>query len=95
MAKRLDPFDVEAFGPGPRDIVMRRRPPGELRRIWLWIRAHEWPAQVVLVLMAVTVCYLALVRRGGRGAVAALAVWSRPLVEHSYRVISAQFNTCM
>jgi hypothetical protein len=25
MAKRLEPFDAVAFGPGPRDIVMRRR----------------------------------------------------------------------
>jgi hypothetical protein len=26
-----------------------------------WVRAREWPAQVVLVLMIVTVCYVALV----------------------------------
>jgi hypothetical protein len=61
MAKRLEPFDAVAFGPGPRDIVMRRRPPSDLRRLWRWVRAHEWPAQVVLVLMIVTVCYVALV----------------------------------
>jgi hypothetical protein len=59
--RRLETFDVESFGPSPRDMVMHRRKPGELRRIWRWLRAHEWPAQVVLVLMAVTVAYLALV----------------------------------
>jgi hypothetical protein len=40
---------------------MRRRPPGEVRRIWPWIRAHVWPAKVVLMLRVVTVAYLALV----------------------------------
>jgi hypothetical protein len=57
MAKRLEPFDAVASGPGPRDIVMRRRPPSDLRRLWRWVRAREWPAQVEIV----TVCYVALV----------------------------------
>jgi hypothetical protein len=53
----VDLFDAEAFGPGPGGLDPP--PPGELRRIWRWFRAHELPAQVVLVLMAVTVAYLA------------------------------------
>jgi hypothetical protein len=61
MAKRLEPFDAVAFGPGPRDIVMRRQPPGDITRLVRWTRQHHWTAQIVLWLGAVTVCYLALV----------------------------------
>jgi hypothetical protein len=61
MAKRLQPFDEVSFGPGPRDLVMRRRPPGELRQIWRWVRAHEWPAQIVLMLGAVAIAAVVFV----------------------------------
>jgi hypothetical protein len=57
-------FDPHAFGPGPGDRVIERprpRRPGELRQIWRWVRAHEWPAQVVIITGAVAVCYLAFV----------------------------------
>jgi hypothetical protein len=55
-------FDLHTFGPGSGDrVIARPRRAGELRRIWRWVRAHELPAQVVLVLMAVAVAYLALV----------------------------------
>jgi hypothetical protein len=46
-------FDSHAFGPGPGDRVIERpRRAGDLRQIWHWVRAHEWPAQIVLMLGA-------------------------------------------
>jgi hypothetical protein len=53
-----------AFGPRPDDVVIERprpQPPGDLRRLWRWVRREHWTAQIVLALMVVTVCYLALV----------------------------------
>jgi hypothetical protein len=48
-------FDPVSFGPGPGDRAIERpRPrPGELRQIWRWVRAHQWPAQVVLGAVAI------------------------------------------
>jgi hypothetical protein len=55
-------FDPHIFGPGPGDRVIERpRRPGELRRIWRWVRAHEWPAQAVLVLGAVAIAAVVFV----------------------------------
>jgi hypothetical protein len=51
-------FEPHAFGPGPGDRVIerpRRQRPRELRRIWRWVRAQEWPAQIVVVLGAVAI----------------------------------------
>jgi hypothetical protein len=42
-------FGPHTFGPGTGDHAETfRRPPGELRRIWRWVRAHVLPAQMVL-----------------------------------------------
>jgi hypothetical protein len=66
----VDLFDAEAFGPGPSDgppanvhyvVDISLRQPGELCRIWRWVRREYWTAQVVLALMAVAVAYIALV----------------------------------
>jgi hypothetical protein len=56
-------FDPRTYGPQPGDriITVGHRKPGEVRRIVRWIGRHQWPAQIVLWLGAVTVCYLALV----------------------------------
>jgi hypothetical protein len=51
-------FDPHTFGPGPGDRVIERprpRQPSELRQLVRWFRAHEWPAQAVLVLGAVAI----------------------------------------
>jgi hypothetical protein len=61
MAKRLDPFDVVAFGPGPRDIVMRQRPTGDITRLARWTQQHHWTAQIVILLGCVAIAVLALV----------------------------------
>jgi hypothetical protein len=61
MAKRLEAFDAVAFGPGPRDVLMRRRPAGDIVRLVRWTGQHHWTAQIVLWLGALTVAYLALV----------------------------------
>jgi hypothetical protein len=60
-----DLFDSVAFGPDPGDSAIEvrpaTRPPGELRRIWRWVRAHELPAQIVLALGFTAIASLALV----------------------------------
>jgi hypothetical protein len=62
MAKRLQPFDAVAFGPGRGDRVIERpRREGELRQIVRWARREHWTAQVVLVLMAVAVATVVFV----------------------------------
>jgi hypothetical protein len=49
-------FDPHTFGPGPDDRVIKQPPrPPELRQLVRWVRAHEWPAQVVLMLGAVAI----------------------------------------
>jgi len=54
-------FDLHTFGrPGAR-VIERPRRADELRRIWRWVRAHEWPAQVVLVLGAVAIAAVVFV----------------------------------
>jgi hypothetical protein len=42
---KVKPFDDVSFGPGDR-VIDRPRRAGDLRQIWRWVRAHEWPAQV-------------------------------------------------
>jgi hypothetical protein len=57
-------FGPRAFGPGAGDRVIERPRPrraGELRRIWRWVRAHELPAQAVLVLGAVAIAAVVFV----------------------------------
>jgi hypothetical protein len=64
MAKRLEPFDPVAFGPGPADrVIVRPQPwrPGELRRLWRAVRAESLPAQAVIITGAVAVPYLLFV----------------------------------
>jgi hypothetical protein len=54
--------DPHTFGPAPGDRVIERpRRAGELRQIWRWVRAHDWPAHVVLVLGAVAIASVVFV----------------------------------
>jgi hypothetical protein len=48
-------------GPGPRDIVMRRRPTSDITRLAHWTRQHHWSAQIVLLLGCVANAALTLV----------------------------------
>jgi hypothetical protein len=66
-------FDPHAFGPGRGDRVIERpRRPSELRQIWRWVRAHEWPAQVVLGAVAIAAVVFVFALLVGAG----IAPWS-------------------
>jgi hypothetical protein len=64
----VDLFDAESFGPGLGDRKL-----SDLRRIWRWSLRLPWPARVVLWLMALAVCYIALV--AGMLVGAGIAPW--------------------
>jgi hypothetical protein len=62
MARRLEPIDAVAFGPGSGDRVFERpRRAGALRQMVRWVRREHWSAQIVIVLAAIAVAAVVFV----------------------------------